>query len=262
MPNVLPFWAEFYLLILAFLLGSCAGSFITCAADRYVAKESVLRGRSHCPECGRTLGIIDLIPIFSYLFLGGRCRKCGAPIPIRCLFTELLGGMTYLTVVYAYGLSFHTLALLIVVSVLLAVSLIDLDTMEIPDGLTFSLVVVYLLYLLTEKDTGTLLMEGLLGSVAIGGGILLLTLLMDVILKKETMGGGDIKLLGVLGLYTGLASGLLMVVLACIAGLVLALCVKRNNKKEFPFGPAIAFAALFTLLVGKDMVGAYLSLFL
>ncbi len=261
----MPFGADVYLAVILFCLGACMGSFITCAADRYVAKESVLHGRSKCPVCGHTLSALELIPIFSWLFLKGRCKNCASPIPVRCFFTELLTGLLYAAVYLKFGFSFVTLEYLLLFSALLAVALIDYDTMEIPDGLTLFGMIVFLLFLYPHSGSvGALterLKDGVLGALVYGGGTLILSLLMDFALGKETLGGGDVKLFGMLGLFTGLKSGLLMILASCIAGLLFALSVRKGRKKEFPFGPAIAVSAMFTLLVGQEIIELYLELF-
>ena len=226
---VLPLAAEIYYFILAFVLGACIGSFVNCAADRYVAKESVLRGRSHCPACGHVLGFFELVPIFSYLFLGGKCRHCGAKIPMRCFGVELLGGTVYASIAYFSGLSFEALEYA---------------------------------FLPLHKDAFLRAEAGFYGAVAIGGGILAVSLLLDLVLHKETLGGGDVKLFAMLGLYTGIWRGLLLLILACILGLLFPLFGGRNKKKEFPFGPAIALAAAITLLTGQGIIDWYLSLML
>lgn len=251
---------QIYIAILLFLFGACMGSFITCAAGRYIAKESVLKGRSHCPVCGKTLGPLELIPIFSYLFLRGRCRGCGAPIPVRCFFTELITGALYLVVFLRYGITFVTLEYLILFSVLLAIALIDCDTSEIPDGLNLSGVLVFLAFYYPHGDLAARAQDAALGAVIYGGGMLLLSLFMDLLLKRETLGGGDVKLFAMLGLYTGVAKGVVMILLACVAGLLLSLRMKKGRQKEFPFGPAISVAAIVTLLFGQEIVNLYLSL--
>lgn len=249
-----------YIGAVAFLAGACIGSFLNCAADRYAEGQSVLKGRSRCPVCGRTLGIPDLIPVLSYLFLRGRCRGCGARIPVRCLFTELLGGLLWLTTFCAFGFRLQTLQYLLLFSALFVIALIDGDTMEIPDGLTLFCLVCYVAFVPFEGDLAGRLYQGLLGAAAIGGGMLVVSLLMDFLLKRETLGGGDVKLFFVLGFYTGLWKGLLMLILACIVGLAFALAFRKAPKKEFPFGPAIVIAAVAVLLAGQPVIDAYLSL--
>lgn len=261
----LPPAADIYMIVLLFCLGACMGSFVNCAADRYVAKESVLKGRSKCPECGHVLSALELIPIFSWLFLGGRCKNCGAKIPVRCLFTELAGGVAFAAVYARYGFGFITLEYLLLFCALLAVALIDSDTMEIPDGLSFFGVIVFVVFLYPHSGSLAAMRErvfdGLIGAAVYGGGILVLSLIMDFLLGKETLGGGDVKLFGMLGLFTGWKVGLPMILISCITGLLVALSARKGIKKEFPFGPAISFAAVVSLLVGQDVIQWYLTLF-
>ncbi len=253
---------QIYLGIILFVLGACMGSFVTCAADRYLAKESVISGRSHCPVCGKTLGVLELIPIFSYLFLRGRCRHCGAPIPLRCLMTELLSAFAYAAVFFRFGLSFVTAEYLLLFTALLAVALIDQDSMEIPDGLLLFAVAVFAIFFYPHGGWEARAKDALFASLLIGGGVLLLSLLMDFLLKKESLGGGDIKFFFVLALFTGLWQGILMLLIACIVGLLCALASRGGKQREFPFGPAISVAAFVTLLVGQELIDLYLSLIL
>lgn len=257
----LPLSADIYIAVLLFCFGACMGSFLTCAADRYVRKESVLRGRSRCDSCGSRLGFFELIPILSYVCLRGRCRKCGARIPPRCLFAELFAALMYFGVYVRFGFGFVTLEYLLLFSALFALALIDLDTMEIPDGLILFGLAVYVAFLYPHGDYLARAKDGLLGAAVYGGGILLISFLMDFALGKETLGGGDVKLFALLGLYTGLKRGLLMLLISCVAGLIFA-AVRGDKKKEFPFGPAIAFAAIVTLVVGQEILDLYLSLIL
>lgn len=255
----LPFAVYIYFIVLCFIAGSCAGSFINCAAERYVAGESVLRGRSRCPACGRVLGILDLFPIFSYIFLKGRCRTCGAKIPARCLITELLGGVTYFAVAVKFGFSLQTLEYILLFSALIAIALIDGDTMEIPDGLQIFCLAVYVVFVPFTSGFGSV-NQGALGAAALGGGLLVISLVMDCVLKKDTLGGGDIKMLFVLGLFLGLWKGLLMIIFACITGIVFVCISKTGKGNEFPFGPAIVAATFVVVLCGQQFIDWYLSL--
>ena len=256
----LPPLAAAYLLFLAFVCGACAGSFTNCAALRHVTGEKVSRGRSHCPQCGHTLGILDLFPIFSWVFLRGKCRYCGAPVSKRYPFTELICALLWLSSAAVCGLSVQTLEYCVLFTLLLAVALIDYDTMEIPDGLLLAGAALFAACLFFHDAPLARLKSGLLGGLALGGSLLVISLVMDKVLGRDSMGGGDIKLFALLGLYTGLGVGLLLVILSCFAGLLFAFLSKAKDK-PFPFGPAIALAAWPALLVGPRFVNWYLSLF-
>lgn len=261
-----------YLLILTFIFGSCIGSFVACAADRYIAGGSVLKGRSYCPACGHTLSAIELIPIFSFLFLRGKCRHCGARIPARCLYTEILGGAIFLTIAIRFvldpfALHYHwgreiavTAQFVLLVFTLLAMSLIDFDTMEIPDGLTAFGVVIFAVFLPAYSDPFARIENGLLGAVILGGGMFVISLILNAVLKRDSLGFGDVKLLGMLGLFTGVEKGILLIIFSCFIGLMFSV-FSKNSDKEFPFAPSISFAAWITILFGSDIVNFYLSLF-
>lgn len=256
----LPYSAYIYVAVVLFAVGACAGSFTTCAADRYIRHESVLRGRSHCDSCGARLGAIDLIPIFGYLFLRGRCRKCGARIPIECLLAEVAFALIYLATYICYGFGFITLEYVALFTVLLAIFLIDANTHEIPDGLLLAGLVIFAIFLYPHGDYIARFKDGLLGAVAFGGGTYIISQIMQLILKRDTLGGGDIKLFALIGLFTGLAKGLLMLLMACVIGLIDAAALRGGKYSLFAFGPAISVAAIISLLVGQQIIDLYMTL--
>lgn len=244
-----------YVCVLAFVLGTIFASFVTCQADRIVAHEPWWKGRSHCDVCHHVLGASDLVPIFSYLLHRGRCQYCHAKLSARYVYVELLGGLLFMVFVLVHGridvILFRDLAFL---CCLLGLSLVDLAIQEIPDGyLVFSLLV------WAAAGMGHLsYYRSALAGLAIGGALLVLTLIMDRILKKESMGGGDIKLFFVVGCYLGIGSGLFALILSCIAGLIFVVVWKRE---KIPFGPSIAIGTAVGLLAGPSVVQWYLGLF-
>ncbi|MCH3999997.1 MAG: prepilin peptidase [Lachnospiraceae bacterium] len=247
-----------YVLILAALLGAVMASFLTCLAARTVTKESIFRGRSHCDVCGHVLGPLDLIPIFSFLFLKGKCRYCHHKIPARSFITEILSAVVFLMIILRFGLGFDALRAAILYCILLPLSLIDLDSFTIPDRYILSGIAVWILFLpLIHNPWKDTLMSGLLGGFIIGAGVLVVALIMDRILGRESMGGGDIKLLFVMGLYLGPAGGMLALILACLLGLLFIAAVR---KKKIPFGPSISAAFMIVLLFGEPVISWYLSL--
>lgn len=221
-----------YMCVIAFILGACLGSFLECAADRYVSRQSVFRGRSHCTACGHTLGVLDLIPIFGWIFLRGKCRYCGKRIPASCLVTELIGGAAYLVIVLWCGLSFEALIVAFMAPALMLIALIDLRTMEIPNGLTLYLIALFALSIAAHYGEALhYFLDGLIGAAAVGGGLLIVSLVTDKILGRESLGGGDVKLLFAVGLFLGLWRSLLMLITACIIGIVFGLVYKRFAHK-------------------------------
>ncbi len=258
-----------YLVIIVFLLGACVGSGMNCLAYRIVTKKKWSgRSRSACPECGHTLSLFDLIPIFSWVFLGGKCRYCKKKISARYPITEVITGLCFVAVILKFDITVMSLTAAILVACLLALSVVDLDTFEIPDRFIIIPAIVRILYVgiksaITDGFPGCLKALGscILPGIIMGGGVLLLSLFMDKVLKRESMGGGDIKFLGMAGLWITLPQILLLLIFACIIGLVFAIAMKKGKGKEFPFGPAISAATFITIIFGETILNAYLSLF-
>ena len=162
-----------YLLFVTFLLGLVFGSFCNAWAWRLAHGESIVHGRSHCAVCGHPLAARDLVPLFSWLFLRGRCRYCGAPISKRYPAVELVSALYYVSVVLRFGLTVDALRFLILGSLRLTASLVDLDTMELPNGLLLAAALSALLRLPGGWKSA------LLGAVAVSVPLLLLVLLIN-----------------------------------------------------------------------------------
>lgn len=259
MPRLSPF-ITVYCCTVAALLGACTGSFLGCLAWRTVHGESVLRGRSHCDICGHTLGVRDLVPVFSYLFSGGKCRYCGAKLSARHVWGEAVSAAVFVTLLLRYDISLQTLEGWLLACVLLACAFADLEGYIIPDRFLAAGVVLFAVTLLIEPEPFRRLADGLLGGVGVGGGLLLLSLYMDKRLKRETLGGGDIKLLFLTGLFFGWKGNLLCLTLACVAGIVWGLAGKRRGE-AIPWGPSIAVGAWITALAGQMFIDWYLGFF-
>lgn len=261
MFSYLPIAIKVYLYVLAFLAGTLFGSALNCLAYRMARQQKWSSGRSVCPDCGHTLGFWDLIPIFSWLFLKRKCRYCGAKVSARYVCTELLMGICFVSLLWRFGLSLQTVSALVLCCCLFCLSLVDLETQIIPNRFLIIPALVQGTVLLINGGIIGLL-NGIFPGLVLGGGVLIVSLIMDKILKKDTMGGGDIKLLAVLGMFFGFPECLLLLVLACIIGIVMAsVLMKVNSETPFPFGPALSLAAWVTLLVGSPIIRWYLSLF-
>ena len=174
-----------YILFITFILGCCLGSFADCAAVRLVSGQSVLSGRSHCDSCGHVLGVLDLFPVLSWLLLKGKCRYCGAKIPPESFITELIAGIGCCLVVYRYDLSVMSLQGILLGLILLIVSLTDLHSWIIPDRLHVAGVLVFLATTVFMPDPLHNILRGLLLGIALGGGMLVLSLLFDRLTGKK-----------------------------------------------------------------------------
>ncbi|MGN1018531.1 MAG: prepilin peptidase [Oscillospiraceae bacterium] len=248
-----------YLLVLCVILGLCMGSALNCLAWRIANKKSWTKGKSICPACRHELHTRDLIPLLSYIFSKGKCRYCGEKISPRYPLTELGLAVIFVAVFLRYGFTLYTLDIMVLASCLFTLSLIDLDTMTIPDRFLIIPAVCQLVYAYYYGGFASV-WYALWHGLTLGGAVLLISLFMDKVLKKESMGGGDIKLLFVLGLFLDLPECLLLLVFSCVLGLVMALLLRRSEK-AFPFGPALSAGMLLTLMVGAPIVNWYLGLF-
>lgn len=250
-----------YLLFLAFVAGACAGSFTNCAVIRLSNKSGSLFGRSRCISCGHSLGFFDLIPVFSYIFLRGKCRYCRARLSPRYLAVELCFGAGWCGILAVFGLSWQTLEYILMFTLLCAEALSDIETFEVSNWLHIALAVIFSIFLPTHTEPIKRLMSGLLGLLLYGGGILIISLIADKIYKKDTLGGADIKLFGILGLYFGPLKMLFVVILSCISGLIVAAIAKKGLGKEIPFIPSITFAAWVCALFSDPVIEWYIGLF-
>ena len=252
-----------YCIAVAAMLGAAAGSFLNCAAWRIVRGESFTRGRSRCPACGHALGAAELVPVVSWLVQKGRCKWCGQKISIRYPLTELGFALVTVLCLLRFGLTALCLRNFVFLCCLFLLTLTDLEDMIIPDGCHIAAAAAWLAALpFTFTGWGDVL-KSVLAAVAFGGGLLAVSLVMDRLLGRDTLGGGDIKLFAVVGLYLGFIGSLFALMLACVVGLALqGLLRRKGGERAFPFGPSIALAAAAMLLYGEPLVRWYRGLLL
>jgi leader peptidase (prepilin peptidase)/N-methyltransferase len=249
---------EIYLSVISFILGLIIGSFLNVCIGRIPERQSLILPSSHCPVCKTSLKPLDLIPVFSWIFLKGRCRYCGTKISVQYPLVELLTGCLFLLNYVMLGISISFLFSIIITSLLITISFIDLRHYIIPDVLNITLLITVVLFRIVTWNGNIL--DPVLGLIAGGG----LFLLIHILTKGRGMGLGDVKLIAVLGLYFGLAETMVTVVLSFIIGavimVVLLLTKIKKRKDQIPFGPYIALAAYFTMLFGPQMLNWYLSM--
>ncbi|WP_080800935.1 prepilin peptidase [Arabiibacter massiliensis] len=278
-----PAWPAFFLAVAA-VMGAVMGSFINCMAWRIVHGESVWKGRSHCATCDHQLSALDLIPLISWLVLRGKCRYCGQRISPRYPLVELLLAAYFASIVAAYGLTVHALSLCVLGCILMGLSLVDLDTFTIPNGFIVAAILTWLATFafygvdLGSIGLGTLtlglagspvlavLVDGLVGAFAVAGAMLALSFAFDKVVGRQSLGGGDVKLLFTVGLFLGVAGSVLNLIAACIVGIAFSFATQRararaDDPRVFPFGPSIALATWFTLVLGPPLLGWYFGLF-
>lgn len=158
-----------------FLIGMCVASFMNVVIDRVPRNESFVKGRSHCDHCGETLKWYDLIPIVSYIFLRGKCRYCHTSIPIRGFLIEIFGGLIGMFCFYRFGFSIETILMFVIAMILLAITMIDFDTMIIPDGLNIAMFIVSIVLMYVRHMS---LLESIMGMFCISVPMILLNVLI------------------------------------------------------------------------------------
>lgn len=246
--------------LLAFLLGLALGSFLNVVATRLPLKEQFWAGRSRCPHCRTTLPWYDNLPLISFFRLKGRCRFCGVAIPWRYPLLELATGLLFLGLWFEYPWSPELIAYGPFGAALLVLTAIDLEHRLLPDAITYPGIVSGLALSLLLPGPGFL--EALLGAV-LGGGIFFLTgWLYEWLSGKTGMGGGDVKLLAMIGAFLGVRS-LPFVIFVSAAlgtlvglGLILGGGIGRGQWRSarIPFGPFLAAAALLYLFTGDALL--------
>lgn len=248
---------KMFILAYVFLLGLIFGSFLNVLIYRIPLKLSPEKGFSFCPACKHRLHWYDLFPLFSYIFLRGKCRYCKAKISLQYPIVEFLNALCFLLVYLVYGLSVETLLYMVCCSCLIVVTLIDFKHMIIPDRFNIIILACGLIALFAVPELGWL--DRVIGMFAFSVPVFLLSLM-------GAMGAGDAKLLAAIGLLLGWKLTLLTFVfaalLASIFGIASMIKKKADGKLAIPFGPFISLAAIIAILYGQNIISAYLSLFL
>lgn len=251
-----------YFVFLALLLGACMGSFLNCMAWRIVHNEPISKGRSHCDVCGHTLGIGDLIPVISYITHRGRCRYCGAKLSAVHVIAEAVSAVLFAAVLLKFDISLQALEYMIFVCLLMACSFADLEGRIIPDRFIISGLLVRAAFFVILNDPAKVALDDLIGGAGIAGLLLAVVLVFEKIKGIEAMGGGDIKLIFMTGIFLGWRANLLCLFLACIIGIVFGLVFRsEDGDRTFPWGPSIALAAVICMLFGNEVIELYLGLF-
>ncbi|MGE5279342.1 MAG: prepilin peptidase [Deltaproteobacteria bacterium] len=249
------------IVVFVLLFGLCIGSFLNVCIYRLGREESIVKPASHCPRCLKPIRWFDNIPLLSYLVLRGRCRDCGAGISFRYFFVELLTGGIFLVVFQRFGLTPLFFIFAAFVSGLIVATFVDFDHRIIPDEVSLGGIIVGLAAsaayppLQHTSVFAQAVARSLLG-VLVGGGVLwLLGVIGDFIFKKESMGGGDMKLLAMIGAFLGWKLALLTLPVASVIGAVVGIIAKiRTRESEIAFGPYLAIGALVALFWGGKII--------
>ncbi len=265
--------------VIVFGLGSAIGSFLNVVIYRIPAGLSILHPPSRCPHCLHKLGITENIPVFGWILLQGKCKHCHSPISMRYPIIETVTGILFLFVFWTFDVSLYTLGFWIFLSWLLALSMIDLDTMTLPGALTKSGLIIGLIFEVIFWSTKGLNFNEVIQKLTISndlisGGIFgailgiwmidIITILGSILLKQRAMGSGDAHLAAMMGAWLGWKYLLIAGFLACIVGLftgigafIQGLRIKRRI--PVPFGPSLSMGAVLTMFAGEQFWQSYLQ---
>jgi leader peptidase (prepilin peptidase)/N-methyltransferase len=255
---------EILLIILFAILGLAVGSFLNVCIDRLPQNKSIAFPPSHCEACQHKLAAKDLIPVFSYLRLRGRCRYCQASVPRRLFWVELATGVVFALLAWHYGLSPALGIMAFYACLFIVIFVVDLEQGLILNKVVYPGMVVALLLALLPRPWLTQWIVTGIANAAIGGAIGFALFLLIAIVSRGGMGWGDVKLAALIGLATGFPLVFFSVIMGAILGGIVAVALviskKRKRRQTIPFGPFLAVAAMITLLWGSNIMSWYLGL--
>ena len=245
--------------ILTFMFGSIVGSFLNVCIHRIPEDKSIVYLPSSCPNCNKPIAFYDNIPIISYIILLGSCRSCKSPISPRYPFVEFLTGFFSVILFKTFGFSTELPVYFVFVSSLIVITFIDLKYQIIPDmislpGIVIGLLVSYFLPL------GIL--NSIIGILIGGGSLFLVAAGYHLITGREGMGGGDIKLLAMIGAFLGWKGVIITIFtgsfIGAVVGTALMLAKGKDSKYAIPFGPFLAIGAIISLFFGDTLINWYI----
>lgn len=269
--------------VVVFIVGLLIGSFLNVCIVRLPRGASIVTPPSHCPRCQSNVKFYDNIPLISFLLLRGKCRNCGEPISWQYPLVELMNALFYVWIVHEFWLGGEAFLMMALCSSLIVITFIDLDHLIIPDIITLPGMLVglslapffmsplgdqlpfHLDYLVRHAGpylTGFL--NSLIGLILGGGPLLAIGWIWEKLRHVEAMGGGDVKLMGMVGSFLGWKGALLTIMLGALAGSVIGVLLIALNRhkmgKYIPFGPFLAAGAVSSAFYGPDIVSWYLGL--
>ncbi len=243
-------------MVFAFLFGLALGSFVNVCIYRIPLKKSIVHPPSNCPQCGARIRFYDNIPVISYIVLLGRCRQCRAPISLRYPLVEMMIGLLSVALFIQFGLSPKTIFLFFFTAALIAVAFIDLQHKIIPDVISLPGILIGLAFSFFPS-AGIPPLDALIGVVGGGGFLFLVGAVFEKMTGREGMGGGDVKLLAMIGAWMGWKALPFIILLSSLTGAVIggvSLVIARQGvRSRIPFGPFLALGALGFLFFGDEI---------
>ncbi len=248
---------DIFLPIFVFLFGTAIGSFSNVCIYRLPRRISIVTPSSRCSACGKSVSPFDNIPIISFIMLGGKCRFCRSPISWQYPVVEIITGLIYLFLYFKFHISFLFIVFAVLCASLIIIAFIDLEHKIIPDVITIPGIIIGLAVSFTMPHITVLnSVKGLL----VGGGLFYAV----AVLSRGGMGGGDIKLIAMIGAFLGWKSTLLTIFLGSligsVAGITLIVLKKKGRKDMIPFGPFLSLGAIISIFFGRDLIYLWLTI--
>lgn len=251
-----------YWLIIFFFIGTLMGSFYTVVGIRSGRNEDYIKTRSKCDNCGHLLGPLDLVPIFSYIFLKGKCRYCHHKIDSLSTFMELFSGILYTLAFFVFGFSYELLIALGIISLLIIIIVSDTTYYIIPDEVLIFMSIYFFIFISLSEGFKS-------GLISLVNGFLLFLIMYIIMLvgnklfKRESLGGGDIKLMFIFGMILGPLLGIVSIFIGSCLALPISLIITIKKKKNIiPFGPflVIALTLLYMTGINEQLVFKFLGI--
>ena len=248
--------ADIILYLIIFIFGIVIGSFLNVCIYRIPEHEDIVKTRSHCMSCGRQLKWYDMFPLFSYLFLRGRCRYCKAKLSVQYPLIEAMNGILYVIIVLQNGVNVDSLLYCLLTSALLVLSVIDFRTYEIPLGINLFILALGLIRAALDYHN---FLDYLIGLLAVS----VVLAILYYATGGRAIGGGDVKLMAACGLFLGWKLIIMAFLLGCVLGAVIHMVRMKVSHEDhvLAMGPYLSLGVFIAMLWGDRMLAWYLGMF-
>ncbi|MGL4363239.1 MAG: prepilin peptidase [Cellulosilyticaceae bacterium] len=252
----------FAFILMIFILGIIIGSFLNVCIYRIPNNERIDFPPSNCQSCKHRLGVLDLVPVISYVALRGKCKYCGDKVSMQYPLVELANGVGYVLAFLHFGISFQTLLAFAFISFVIVLTMIDAAHMILPTSIivTGSIIAVALQVAISIENNDWMILINALIAGAIGYGVIALVFYLSfILLKKEGMGYGDVRYIGMIGLFTSPSLVFLTLLIGSIVGSIYGGVIYMRNKEsvQFPFGPFLSIGGIISFFYGQVIITTY-----
>ncbi len=250
-------------IVLIIILGLIIGSFLNVCIYRLPRDMSIVKPRSKCTHCDHQIRSWENIPLISYLFLKGKCSSCRTKIPVRYPLVEILTAVVYYIIYFHYGLTIETFVLIAFFSIVIVLTFIDIDFQRLPNNLLIIALIPALIFVFLQFPNNWL--NHLIGGLVLTILFLFIGYLGKLVYKVDSMGMGDVKYAGLIGLLLGLKLGMLAFIIAFFSAalliLIMALGKRINRKQRLAFGPFLSLGCFIALFWGAEIIYWYMNFY-